>query len=253
MVWGRRGVATAPIDRTAYRATYPASAGMGYGRAHKHRPLVLGVSTMVRKAKGDDTTATATRTILDIAPVEGTARRSLVTPLYGVQQGEALLRAACGDDALGVTAAQYQLAYAAEGGAPWRKAFAPKTRAHYQSTHTARWHGAGFVHEMVHVADGADKVVCTIRHGGRDSDACAETSKNARDGARRWHARNVAVSASVTPDDRLATALGRTRHYIAAIAAAHDLTYSGVIVGPYFAPFVEAGLKGSTKAIRPAK
>lgn len=195
----------------------------------------------------------ATRTILDVEPAEGTARRSLVVPLYGVQQGEALLRAACGDNPLGVTAGEYQLAYAAEGGAPWRKAFAPKTRAHYQSTHTARWHGAGFVHEFTHPADGTDKVVCTVRHGGRDGDACAETSKNARDGARRWHARNVAVTANVTADERLGMALGRTRHYVAAIAAAHDLTYSGVIVGPYFAPFVEAGLKAGTKAIRPTK
>lgn len=193
------------------------------------------------------------RTILDVEPVDGTSKRSLVSPLYGVQQGDALLRAACGDNPIGVTAGEYQFAYAAEGGQPWRKAFAPKTRAHYQSTHTARWHGAGFVHEMVHKADGAALVVCVVRHGGHDAVACAETSENARDGERRWHARNVAVTANVTADERLGMALGRTRHYIAAIAAAHDLTYSTVIVGPYFAPFVEAGLKASTKAIRPTK
>lgn len=193
------------------------------------------------------------RTIADIAPVEGTARRSLVSPLFGVQQGEALLRAACGDDPLGVTAGEFALAYAAEGGAPWREALKPARRAHWQATHTGRWHGAGFVHEFAHAADGAASVTCTIRHAGRDSDACTETSKNARDGARRWHARGVAVSASVEPDKREATALARTRHYVAVLQAAHDLTYSGVIAGPYFAPFVEAGLKASTKAQRPTK
>ena len=195
----------------------------------------------------------AKRTIADIAPVEGTARRSLVAPLYGVQQGEALLRAACGDDALGVTAAEFEFAYAAEGGAPWREALKPARRAHWQATHTGRWHGAGFVHEFAHAADGSSKVICTIRHAGRDTDACAETSENARDGAKRWHARGVAVSASIEPDKRLGMALARTRHYIAVLAAAHDLTYSGVIVGPYFAPFVAAGLKASTKAAKPTK
>ena len=61
------------------------------------------------------------------------------------------------------------------------------------------------------------------------------------------------MAASVTPDERLARALGRTRHYVAVLAAAHDLTYSGVIAGPYFAPFVAAGLKASTKAAKPTK
>lgn len=193
------------------------------------------------------------RTINDVAPVEGTARRSLVAPLYGVQQGESLLRATITADAIGVTAVEFELAYAAEGGAPWRKALVPKSRAHYQATHSSRWHGAGFVHEFAHKADATDKVVCVIRHGGTDSVACTETSKNARDGAQRWSGRNLATASTVPADKRKALALARTRHYVAVLAAAHDLTYSGVIAGPYFAPFVAAGLKASTKAAKPTK
>lgn len=194
------------------------------------------------------------RTILDVISAETTSRRALVNPLYGVQQGESLLRAAVCEEESGVTESEFMLAYAAEGGAPWRESFKPHRRAHYQSTHTGRWHGGGFVHEFRNAADGADKTTCIIRHGGNDSDACVEKVKNLRDGQTRWKAIGVSTQPTVKAADRKNQAVGKTRHYVAVISAAHDITFTNVMVGPYFAPFKGDngfGLKASTKAIKP--
>lgn len=194
------------------------------------------------------------RTILDVISAETTSRRALVNPLFGVQQGESLLRAAVCEEESGVTESEFMLAYAAEGGAPWRESFKPHRRAHYQSTHTGRWHGGGFVHEFRNPVEGTANTTCIIRHGGTDSDACVEKVKNVRDDQTRWKAIGVSTQATVKASARKNQALGRTRHYVAVICAAHDLTFTNVMVGPYFAPFKGDngfGLKASTKSIKP--
>lgn len=175
--------------------------------------------------------------------------RQLCADAYGVRQGAALLAAAATSDKRGVTAEQYRRNAAALGMAPWYK-LQPTARAHWQATHTSKWHGAGVVHQYAHKSSESARTRCTVRHANADAQ-CDSTAPNARDGAMRWLADGIAfVSPLLALDGDVIDALarGRMRHYANVLVATHGVALATVLALESFAAFA---IKASDKALRP--